>query len=209
MYLTKNKSAKTAADQIFNKYILNYGFPQRIHHDMSLTITYLIGCLSLQEFQRPVSPPTPYHPMGDGQPERMNRTLINMLKCLSKTEKSNWKDHVPKLAFAYNSTLNKTSGFSPFYLMFGGSFLPIDLMFVIKVTGNRNKAGYNDYVRDWKESMKQAMEIAQKHINVCKKSNEKYYSRKRKGADNWWEVKCYLGIIRKRGDWKIAFPLGR
>ena len=33
IYLTKNKSAKTAADQIFNKYIMNYGFPRRIHHD--------------------------------------------------------------------------------------------------------------------------------------------------------------------------------
>ena len=33
IYPTKNKSAKAAADQIFNKYILSYGFPQRIHHD--------------------------------------------------------------------------------------------------------------------------------------------------------------------------------
>ena len=30
---------------------------------------------------------TPYHPMGDGQTERMNRTIINMLKTLGEKEK--------------------------------------------------------------------------------------------------------------------------
>ena len=65
--------------------------------------------------------------MGDGQTERMNRTIINMLKTLNEIEKSRWKDHLPKLVFAYNSSINKSTGYSPFYLMFGrSSKLPID-----------------------------------------------------------------------------------
>lgn len=68
--------------------------------------------------------------MGDGQVERMNRTIINMLKTLNNNEKLNWKYHLPKLVFAYNSTVNKSTNYSPFYLMFGRqSRLPIDLMF--------------------------------------------------------------------------------
>lgn len=70
--------------------------------------------------------------MGDGQPERMNRTIINMLKKLPDNFKANWKDHLAKLTFAYNSTRNKATGFSPFYQMFGRqSRLSIDSMFQI------------------------------------------------------------------------------
>ena len=32
-YATSNKSAKTAADRLFNNFIPHFGFPQRIHHD--------------------------------------------------------------------------------------------------------------------------------------------------------------------------------
>ena len=33
IYPTKTKSAKLAAEKLYNDYILNYGFPRRIHHD--------------------------------------------------------------------------------------------------------------------------------------------------------------------------------
>jgi len=44
-----------------------------------------------------------------------------MLKTLDENHKNNWKYHLPKLMFAYNSTINKTTGYSPFFLMFGRS----------------------------------------------------------------------------------------
>ena len=70
--------------------------------------------------------------MGDGQTERMNRTILNMLKTLGEKEKQDWKNHLTKLTFAYNSTTHKTTGFSPCYLMFGRSpRLPIDSIFDI------------------------------------------------------------------------------
>ena len=63
----------------------------------------------------------------------MNKTLIGMLKTLEENEKKSWKDHLEKLAFAYNATVNKSTGFSPFFLMFGREVrLPIDIMFGIE-----------------------------------------------------------------------------
>ena len=184
IYPTKNKSAKAAADQMFNKYILSYGFPQRIHHDQGKEFNNNLFDRLHKLSGISASRTTPYHPMGDGQPERMNRTLINMLKCLGENEKVNWKDHLPKLAFAYNSTINKSTGFSPFYLMFGReSRLPIDLIFEIELDNHRSNVTYDKFVEEWKNSMQQAVDIAKKNISRGNLTNEKYYNKKVKSTD--------------------------
>ena len=62
---------------------------------------------------------TPYHPMGNGQVEIFNQTLIWIVGTLEPQLKSDWKSYVPPLVHAYNSTRHDLTGFSPFFLMFG------------------------------------------------------------------------------------------
>ena len=57
--------------------------------------------------------------MGNGQVERFNQTLLQMLGTLEKYQKSDWKAHVPTLVHAYNATIHDTTGYSPYFLMFG------------------------------------------------------------------------------------------
>ena len=185
IFPTKNKSAKSAADKIFNHYILHYGFPQRIHHDQGREFNNRL----FSELHRlsgiSSSKTTPYHPSGDGQPERMNRTLINMLKCLSEKEKKTWNKHLSKLAFAYNATVNKATGFTPFYLMFGREArLSVDLMFPVEESDSKlSNETYAKFVDDWHISMRQAVEIARKKISASQSANEKHYNKKVRGSE--------------------------
>ena len=57
---------------------------------------------------------TPYHPMRGGQVERLNHTIINMLKNLAREQKSRWNEHLNKLSFVYNCTKNDSTGISPY-----------------------------------------------------------------------------------------------
>ena len=129
-YATKNKSGKTAANNMFNNFVLRYGCPARIMHNQggefeNELFTQLETLSGVKK-----SRTTPYHPQSNGKCERMNRTLLGLLRTLPEKFKSRWSRHLQKVTHAYNATMHSATGFSPFYLLFGREpQLTVDLMF--------------------------------------------------------------------------------
>ena len=61
---------------------------------------------------------TQYHAMGNGQIERFNQTLLQMIGTLEEYQKSDKKAHVPTLVYAYTVTIHDSTGYSLHSLMF-------------------------------------------------------------------------------------------
>ena len=71
-----------------------------------------------------------------------------MLEILPENLKSNWAQHIKKFTFAYNSFLNKATGFSIFCLPFDHhSILPIHDMFDIVDSKDKHIDSYPDFVK--------------------------------------------------------------
>ena len=112
-YPTKNKTAKTAANHLYNGFILRFGIPSKILHnqgeefdnDLFKNLANLLGIQNLRT--------TPYHPQTNGLTERMNQTVLSMLRTLPEKYKSSWKNYLSKVIYAYNCTRHSNTGCSP------------------------------------------------------------------------------------------------
>lgn len=180
-YATTSKSAKTVVDKLFNDYALRFGFPQRIHHDQGGEFENQLVAQLKKICGVAGSRTTPYHPQGNGQVERFNRTLLQMLKTLTEQQKTNWKGSLNKLIFAYNSTRCEVTGFSPFYLLFGRSpRLPVDLLF--SLTSGTGTTDYKEYVKRWRQEMQEALEITRQTAKKVAERNKRNYDVKVRGS---------------------------
>ena len=127
-YVTRTQMAQTTAKTLWDKFIVHYGLPKKILTDQgqnfeSQFMADLCGLMGIQKIWTSL-----YHLQTNGQCERFNSTLINMLGTLPKEKKSEWKNHIGTLVHAYNCTQNSAMGFSPYYLMFGRQpHLPVDV----------------------------------------------------------------------------------
>jgi len=56
---------------------------------------------------------TPFHPRSDGQTERANRTILQMLRASIDAQPESWPDRLPALLAAYRMTPHSVTGVSP------------------------------------------------------------------------------------------------
>src|SRR5947207_14574730 len=81
-------------------------------------------------------------PQTNGMVERFNRTLGESIAKLSQDGEKEWDQYVDATLFAYRTKTHKTTGYSPFYLIYGRqTTLPVEL----KIPSGRTE---NDNVED-------------------------------------------------------------
>ena len=172
-YPTKNKSSVTAAKHLYDDFIFRFGAPTKLLSDQGREfdnnlfkeVEKLAGIKKIRT--------TPYHPQTNGLVERMNETILQMLRTLDVTEKSKWHKSLAKVVFAYNATKHKSTGYSPFHLMFGRHpRLPLDSF--LQVPDVKKQKIYSKYAEEWKVQMEKAYNIANERSAV-----RKAYDRKR------------------------------
>lgn len=60
-----------------------------------------------------------YHPQTNGLTERFHRTLSDMISMYINPDHTNWDVILPFVTFAYNTAVQRTTGYSPFFLVYG------------------------------------------------------------------------------------------
>ncbi|KAL2095370.1 hypothetical protein ACEWY4_010089 [Coilia grayii] len=203
-FACKNQSARQVAKVLWEKYFCVYGFPERIHSDQgpSFESELIAELLRLSGVRR--SHTTPYHPMGNGSVERFNRTLGNMIRALPSESKQDWPRRLQTLTFMYNCTAHETTGYAPFYLMFGRvPRLPVDILFGNILT-DPDVTNFGRYVTKLSEDLKEAMLIAQEHVTKEQDRRARLYNRTVKGPAIEIGDRVLVANKKERGKRKVA-----
>uniref|UniRef100_A0A669C967 Gypsy retrotransposon integrase-like protein 1 n=1 Tax=Oreochromis niloticus TaxID=8128 RepID=A0A669C967_ORENI len=200
----RDQSAKEVAKQLWDKYFCIYGFPERVHSDQGASFESQLVAELLRVAGVKKSRMTPYHPMGNGSVERFNRTLGNMIRALLPDAKHDWPRRLQTLTFMYNCTVHETTGYAPFYLMFGRvPRLPVDVLFK-NILKDPEISCYDSYVVSLTKDLQEAMAIAQGHVDKEQRRQAELYNRRVKGNLIATGDRVLVSNRRERGKRKTA-----
>ena len=182
-YPVRNETAKTTAKVLWEHFFRHYGFPQKILTDQgpgfeSDLFKEVLDLATIEKVRT-----TSYHPQTNGQCERFNSTLMNMLGTLSPEQKRDWKAHLLTMCQAYNATQHSSTGFSPYFLMFGRHpRLPMDYQMGI----NRNdlcNTSKSKFVSELQNRLQYAYDVAEELAQKEAERSKKLYDRRSRGVE--------------------------
>lgn len=174
---TRDQRATTVAQVLVSEWFTKLGVPARIHSDQgrnfeSALIQQLCGLYGVTK-----SRTTPYHPAGNGQCERFNRTLHNLLRTLPTSRKRDWSSCLPELLFAYNTTPHHSTGESPYLLMFGQEpRLPVD--FLLGQVQEPVAGTVNDWVQEHQARLEIAFEGVRQRLKASAHRRKTHYDKR-------------------------------
>jgi hypothetical protein len=148
-------NAPQLAEIVLTRIVLQHGVPSAIISDRDPRFTSQMWRALWKMLDTSLNMSTAYHPQTDGQTERMNRTLEEMLRAYVNDKGTDWDQHLPLAELAYNTAVQDSTGFTPFSLSYGENpRLPMDhALAEAKVNDNPTAA---DMIQSWNMDMEQA-----------------------------------------------------
>ena len=95
-----------------------------------------------------------FHPQTDGQTERANRSIEEMLRAFVGRRQNDWDERLGMVEFAYNNSVHGSSGFTPFYLCYGRH--PVSPVNLLSQVESKNEAA-DSFLRQLEEDVAQAI----------------------------------------------------
>lgn len=133
-----DQQAETIRKTLWPKWFATFGVPRSLLSDQGKNVDGKVIrdlCKKLNIIKIHSSP---YHPEGNGSTERSIGSIKSIVRAMCESRGvavENWDLLLDEATLAYNNTVNKSSGFSPFKSMFGSNaILPIDTVCGINPT---------------------------------------------------------------------------
>ena len=132
MILRPTHSTATAVDtaRIFMDAVIRvHGVPRTIVSDRDTRFTSNFWREICKVMGTQLAMSSGFHPQTDGQTERANRSIEEMLRAYVGRRQNDWDERLGMIEYAYNNSVHSSSGYSPFYLCYGRHPLsPVQLL---------------------------------------------------------------------------------
>ena len=112
-------TAEDVAELFFKNVLCRHGCPASIVSDRDSKFISSFWQALWTSVGTKLKLSTAYHPQTDGQTERVNRVLEEMLRSFCLLNPESWVDFLPQARFAYNSAVHSSTKLSPFAVVYG------------------------------------------------------------------------------------------
>lgn len=121
-----------------------------------------------------------YHPQSNGLDERLNQTIKSSLQKLVNEQQHNWDEYIDNVLFAYRTSPQKATKYSPFYVMYNRrARLPLD---VVNDVCDRDDCGDSVGIEDkidlLVKTKKEVIGNVKKNIEAAQEKMKYYYDKK-------------------------------
>ena len=178
-YALPDAEAHTCMTAMYNGFFARFGLPRKIHSDQGRNfeskLFYELCALAGIEKSRT----TPFHPRSDGQVERMNRTLLQMLRTTATDHVQNWPAYLPTVMSAYRMTVHSVTGITPNMAMLGREVLtPVTLT---AQPPNESITTKVPYVTSFRDTMREAHNRIRESTQSVARTQKTYFDKHVRG----------------------------
>jgi hypothetical protein len=188
---TDETTASQAADLLVNMVFKLHGTPSSFIADRDKLWTSEFFAQWCSRLQVDLHLSSAYHPQTDGQTERMNRLLGEVLRHYIAPSHDNWDTLLPLAEFAINRAVNASTGKSPFVVVYGYQpHTPLDRFYQAltdtdvtvaakaKARSNKETPAADEKVRDFKSEFATISRLLQ----AAKERQKTQYDKGRRSA---------------------------
>ena len=184
-------TAETCARELVLKVFTRIGIPRILHSDQGRDFLSKLFAETCRLFQVERTRTTPWRPQSNGMVERLNRTVASTLKHYIHENQSDWDTWLPMVAMAYNGSIHSSTGYSPYYLMFGRNMLmPLELIMPTpdeECVPKDSEDSVDHFLRRLLTTMRQVFQLVRMNLGRALDLQKKQYNKKH------WPKHFYTG----------------
>jgi len=160
---------------LYNNFFSRFGLPRQLHSDQELTskvnsfqnYVILLALINL-------------HPRSDGQTERMNRTLLQMLRTTASDHANNWPAYLTSIMSAYRMTVHSVTSMTPNFAMLGREVLMPAIL--IAQPPDEPNSPTVPYVVSFRQTLRNAHNQIRQATNSVAKVQKTYFDKHIRGS---------------------------
>jgi len=168
---------ETVAKVFVEQIVCRFGAPRKLLSDKATNFTSGIIKEVCRLCNTTKIQTSAYHPQSDGLVERFYRTVTEMIAMYVSSNQRDWDTFIPFVIFAYRTSMNESTKFDPFYLVYGRkAHLPIDSALNSKIeTKYMDEEDYSTMIQS---RLTDAWKTAKTNIEKAQLNQKRNYDKK-------------------------------
>jgi len=171
--------AATCMGGMYNGFFALFGLPRQLHSDMGKNFESKLFLELCRIAGVDKSRTTAFHPQSDGQVERLNRTILQMLRATADEDPVSWPQRLDTVMAAYRMTVHKVTRVTPNMAMLGR-----EVLFPASLIARPPKEPFcptSPFVSSLRDALRAAHQIVRDATKSTARTQKTYYDKRSKG----------------------------